>query len=461
MDYDCIVIGGGPGGYVAAIRLAQNGFKVACVDSRKELGGTCLNVGCIPSKILLEISHLYHDIQHKAPTCGISIKGASFDIKKIMSTKEERVKSLVGGVASLFKKHKIDFISGLASFVDKNSIKVENRTISTKSIIVATGSESMVMPGVEIDEKRIVSSTGALSLSEVPKKMLIIGGGYIGLELGSVYARLGSSVNVVEFLPKILSTMDSEVSGSFQKILESQGFSFTLGTKVISAINRGKYVEVEVESVESGKRSKIVCDVALVSIGRKANVAGLNLQGVGVKLNERGQIVVDQQFRTSVDGIYAIGDVIGGLMLAHKASEEGVAVADVIAGKGNHVNYETIPGVVYTHPEVASVGKTEEELKRDGVAYKVAKFPFLANSRAKSVGETVGFVKILSCASTDKLLGCHIIGKDAGTLIHEAVIVMDFKGSAEDMAIICRAHPTLNEAIKEAALSIEKMAIHI
>ena len=462
--FDVIVIGAGPGGYVCAIRAAQLGLKVACVESRSTLGGTCLNVGCIPSKTLLEFSEKYHSSKHLIEE-GIFSGTVSLDFPKLMEKKATIIGQLTGGIAGLFKKNKVTHINGLATFKDKNTIFIKEpdgttEEIQAKNFVIATGSEVTPLPNVEIDENVIVSSTGALELKSVPKKMVVIGAGVIGLELGSVYSRLGSQVEVIEFLPKITPTMDEEISKNFKKILEKQGLKFTMETKVTGVEKTSNGVFVQVESVADGSKSKIEADVVLVAIGRRAFTRGLGLENAGVLVNQRGVIETNAKLQTAVSNIYAIGDVTQGAMLAHKAEDEGVAAAEIIAGKHGHVNYDVIPSVVYTHPEVASVGKTEEELKAAGVEYKVGKFSMMANSRAKAVDDIEGFVKILSCKKTDKVLGCHIISRGAGDIIHEVVVAMEFSTSAEDIARTCHAHPTLNEAIKEAAMAVDKMQIH-
>ncbi|MDA0617559.1 MAG: dihydrolipoyl dehydrogenase [Proteobacteria bacterium] len=462
--FDVAIIGAGPGGYVCAIKAGQLGLKVVCIESRKTLGGTCLNVGCIPSKTLLEFSEKYHASKHLIED-GLFSGQVSCNFPKLMEKKSSIISQLTGGIAMLFKKNKVSHIQGYASFKDKNTVivKKEDGTteeIQAKNFVIATGSEVTPLPNVEIDEEKIVSSTGALELKSVPKKIVVIGAGVIGLELGSVYNRLGSEVEVVEFLPKITPTMDEEISKSFKKVLEKQGLKFTMESKVIGVEKTKTGVNVQVESVKDGAKSVIEADVVLVAIGRRAFTKGLNLEAVGVTPNKRGVIEVNTKFQTAVANIYAIGDVTPGPMLAHKAEDEGLALAEILAGKYGHVNYDVIPSVVYTHPEVASVGKTEEELKAAGVEYKVGKFNMMANSRAKAVDDTEGFVKILACKKTDKVLGCHIISRGAGDIIHEVVVAMEFYGSAEDIARTCHAHPTLNEAIKEAAMAVDKAQIH-
>jgi dihydrolipoamide dehydrogenase len=460
-EYDVVIIGGGPGGYVGAIKASQLGMKVACVEKRSTLGGTCLNVGCIPSKALLDITHKYHEATHDFEAIGLKAT-VKADLGKIMARKDDVVKGLTQGIEGLFKKNKIDYLKGHGTLVDANTVSIDGKqTITAKAIIIATGSAEMQLPNVVIDEKRIVSSTGALELSEVPKEMIVIGGGVIGLEMGSVWSRLGAKVTVVEYLDRITPGLDGEVSKQFQKILTKQGFEFKLGTKVTGADAKGKRVKVTMEPAAGGKAETLEADVVLVSIGRKAYTDNLGLEKVGVAMDNRGRIAVNDHWQTSVPNIFAIGDVIAGPMLAHKAEEEGVAVAEILAGQKPHVDYNTIPGVVYTHPEVANVGKTEEELKAAGVEYNVGKFPFMANSRARAIGESEGFVKILADKKTDRVLGVHIIGAEAGTLIAEAVLAMEYGASSEDIARTCHAHPTLNEAVKEAALATFAKAIHI
>ncbi len=463
-NFDVVVIGGGPGGYVAAIRAAQLGLKTACVEKRKTLGGTCLNVGCIPSKALLEISHKFHDANHQFEKLGISVSKPKIDVKKLIENKNEIVKGLTSGIAGLFKKNKVTSIEGFGSFVDKNTIEVSKsdgskEKISSKYFIIATGSEVTNLPGVELDEKVIISSTGALDLEKVPSKMIVIGAGVIGLEMASVWSRFGSEIEVVEFLDKITPAMDAEVSRNFQRILEKDGFKFRLSTKVLSVKKDKKGATVEVESVKDGKKETLSADVVLVAIGRRPNTEKLGLENVGIKTNQRG-FIENNHLKTSVDNIYVIGDVTTGPMLAHKAEDEGVAAAEIIAGQAGHVNYDVIPNVIYTYPEIASVGKTEEELKAAGIEYKVGKFSMMANSRARATFDEQGFVKILACAKTDRVLGAHIIAREAGNTIHEVAVVMEFGGSSEDLARTCHAHPTYNEAVKEAAMAVEKRQIH-
>jgi len=465
-QFDLVVIGGGPGGYVAAIRAAQLGMKVACVEKRGALGGTCLNVGCIPSKALLHSSELYEEVKHgKAHGINAEVK---LDLKAMLKRKDEVVDGLTKGIEGLFKKNKIEYIKGHGIILGKGEVAVKPVdgkstpiSLKTKNILIATGSEVAKLPGIEIDEKKIVSSTGALSLPKVPAKLVVIGGGVIGLELGSVWRRLGADVTVIEFLDGIVPGADGEVRRQFQKILEKQGIKFKLSTKVTSAKNSAKGVTLSAEPAKGGKAEKIEADIVLVAIGRKPYTENLGLKESGVELDERGRIKVDANFHTNVSGIYAIGDVIPGPMLAHKAEEDGVAAVEIMAGQKGHVDYNLVPAVIYTMPEVASVGKTEEQLKESSVAYNVGKFPFLANSRARAVGSTDGFVKILADKKTDKVLGIHIIGPQAGTMIAEAVTAMEYSASAEDIARTCHSHPDLNEAIKEAALAVDKRAIHI
>jgi dihydrolipoamide dehydrogenase len=464
--FDVAVIGGGPGGYVAAIKAAQLGKNVVCIEKRGTLGGTCLNVGCIPSKALLESSELYEEAEKEFASHGIKVGKVALDLKTMMKRKTEVVDSLTKGIEGLFKKNKIEYIVGTASFAAAKELKISlksggEQSITADNIIIATGSDVLGLPGIAIDERQIVSSTGALSLTEVPKHMVVIGGGYIGLEMGSVWHRLGAEVTVVEYLDRITPGMDMEVSKQFQRILEKQGIKFRLSTKVMGVEKKGRNVNVMVEAAAGGKPESISADVVLMSVGRKPYTEGLELDKAGIKTDEKGRIPINNHFETSVKGVYAIGDVVAGPMLAHKAEEEGVAVAEIIAGQKGHVNYDAIPGIVYTSPEVASVGKTEEELKAAGVSYKVGKFPFLANSRARARGITDGFVKILADSVTDKVLGVHIIGLHAGTLIAEAVIAIEFGASSEDIARTCHGHPTLNEAVKEAALDVYFKPIHM
>lgn len=463
--YDLIVIGGGPGGYVAAIRAAQLGLKTACVEKRGSLGGTCLNVGCIPSKALLHNSHLFAEAAHEFAERGIETGPVKLNLKKLMSNKDKIVGDLTKGIEFLFKKNKVDYLKGLGTIEKAGAVVVtegkKKTTYETKNIVVATGSDSAPLPGVEVDEKQIVTSTGALALAKVPKHLVVIGGGVIGLELGSVWARFGAKVTVVEFLDRILPTNDAEVSKQFQRILAKQGFDFRLSTKVTGAKTAKTGVTLTVEPAGGGDPETIKADVVLLSIGRVPYTEGLGLEAVGVETDARGVIQVDGHFQTNVPGIYAIGDCIPGPMLAHKAEDEGVVVAEILAGQAGHIDYDAIPGIVYTWPEVASIGKTEEQLKEAGRAYKAGKFPFMANSRARCNGDTDGFVKLLADAETDEVLGCHIVGADAGNLIQEIVTVIEFGGSAEDVARTCHGHPTLTEAVKEAALAVDGRPIHI
>ncbi|MCB1504599.1 MAG: dihydrolipoyl dehydrogenase [Hyphomicrobiaceae bacterium] len=463
--YDLIVIGTGPGGYVCAIRAAQLGMKVAVVEKRATHGGTCLNVGCIPSKALLHASELFAEAQHAFAGMGIEVT-PKLDISKMQAFKSEGIKGNVDGVAFLLKKNKIDSHHGTGRIIAAGKVEVTNaegakQTLETKSIVIATGSDVAKLPGIEIDEKQVVSSTGALDLKKVPATLLVVGAGVIGLELGSVWKRLGADVTVVEYLDRILPGTDLEVAKQFQKILQKQGFKFHLGAKVTGLDKSDIGCSVMIEPAAGGEKKKLAADVVLVAIGRVPYTEGLGLAEVGVQLDQRKRVVVDDHYQTNVNGIYAIGDVIAGPMLAHKAEDEGVAVAEMLAGQSGHVNYGVIPGVIYTAPEVATVGKTEEELKEAGVAYTVGKFPFTANGRAKVNRTAEGFVKILADAKTDRILGVHMIGPNVGELIAEACVIMEFGGSAEDLARTCHAHPTLSEAVKEAALSVEKRAIHM
>ena len=465
-QFDLVVIGSGPGGYVAAIRAAQLGMRVACVEARDTLGGTCLNIGCIPSKAMLTASEHYSAAQHHLAGFGVKVAGVSLDLPALLGHKDKVVEANVSGVAFLFKKHKITRYTGIGSLTGDGGVKVTKadgsaELLTTTNILIATGSESMPLPGVTVDEKQIVTSTGALSLERVPERMVVIGGGYIGLEMGSVWQRLGSKVTVVEFLDRILPGMDGECSKLMQRLLGKQGLSFKLSTEVTGAKTSKKGVALTVEPAAGGTAETIEADVVLLAIGRRAYTAGLGLKEAGVELDERGRVKIDKQFRTNVKGVWAIGDVVAGAMLAHKASEEGVACAEIMVGKHAHLNYDAIPGVVYTEPEAASVGATEEQLKQAGVAYKVGKFPFTANGRARAMIATDGFVKILADAKTDRILGAHIVGTQAGSMIHEIVIAMEFGASAEDIGMLVHAHPTLNEAVKEAALGVNGNTIHI
>ncbi|HSR71915.1 MAG TPA: dihydrolipoyl dehydrogenase [Kiloniellales bacterium] len=464
-SYDVVVIGGGPGGYVCAIRAAQLGLRTACVEMRGALGGTCLNVGCIPSKALLHASEKFAEAKHGLERFGVKLDKVELDLAALMAQKDKTVTGLTQGIAFLFKKHKIDYLEGRGTIAAPGRVTVSNasgerREIETEAIVIATGSDHMTLPGIEIDERRIVSSTGALSLETVPRRMVVVGGGYIGLEMGSVWSRLGAEVTVVEFLDRILAGMDAELGKTMHRILRRQGLSFKLSTKVTKAEPGDGVVNLTLEPAEGGDAESLEADVVMVAIGRKPYTEGLGLDEVGVERDKAGRIQVDPGFKTNVEGIYAIGDVIAGPMLAHKAEEEGVALAEILAGQSGHVNYETVPGIVYTWPEVASVGKTEEQLKDSGVDYRAGKFAFQANSRARCGDDTDGFVKILADARSDRILGGHIVGPDAGTLIHEIVVAMEFGGSAEDLARSFHGHPTLNEAVKEAALAVAGRAIH-
>ncbi|MGV3632801.1 MAG: dihydrolipoyl dehydrogenase [Pseudorhodoplanes sp.] len=466
MTYDLIVIGTGPGGYVCAIRAAQLGMKVAVVEKRATLGGTCLNVGCIPSKALLHASELFEEAGHSFAKMGIGVSKPKLDLKQMLVFKDEAVDGNVKGVDFLMKKNKIDVVFGTGRIAAAGKVEVKaadgkTQTLETKNIVIASGSDVAKLKGIEIDEKRIVSSTGAIALEKVPEKLIVIGAGVIGLELGSVWRRLGAQVTVVEFLDRILPGMDSEVARQSQRLFEKQGMAFKLGSKVSAVDASGKKLKVKVEPAKGGDAETLDADVVLVAIGRTPYTEGLGLAEAGVALDERGRVKTDAHFATSVPGIYAIGDVITGPMLAHKAEDEGVAVAEILAGQAGHVNYDVIPAVVYTWPEIASVGKAEDELKAAGVAYNVGKFPFTANGRAKANQQTDGFVKILADAKTDRVLGVHIVGADAGNMIAEAAVAMEFGAAAEDIARTCHAHPTLPEAVKEAALAVDKRAIHM
>ncbi|MEO5808037.1 dihydrolipoyl dehydrogenase [Devosia sp.] len=465
--FDLVIIGSGPGGYVAAIRAAQLGLKVAVVEKWATLGGTCLNIGCIPSKALLHASELFEEAGHQFKQLGIDIPSPVLNLAQMMNHKSETVTANVGGVEYLFKKNKITTLRGTGTIAAPGKVLVTPASgptieVETKNIVIATGSVSANLPGIAIDETQIVTSTGALTLDKVPGKLLVIGAGVIGLELGSVWARLGSQVTVVEYLDRILPGMDSEVARQFQRMLQKQGMEFKLSSKVagIDKDDNGG-LKVRIEPAKGGDMEILDADVALVSIGRKPFTEGLGLDIVGVALDERGRVRVDQHYKTSVDGIYAIGDVIAGPMLAHKAEDEGIAVAEILVGQAGHVNYKAMPAVVYTNPEIASVGATEDELKAAGIDYKIGKFPFTANGRAKAMLATQGFVKILADVATDRVLGAHIIGKNAGEMIHELVVLMEFSGAAEDLARTTHAHPTLSEAVREAALSLGDGAIHI
>ena len=461
--FQAVVIGGGPGGYVCAIRLAQLGLKTACVESRGSLGGTCLNIGCIPSKSLLNLSDEFHKVKHLSNK-GIEIGDVKLNLSKMMKSKDKAVTVLTKGVEFLLKKNKVTYFKGTGSFKSKNEISIKDNQnketiIETDKTIIATGSLPVSLPGIEFDEKIIVSSTGALKFEKVPKKMVVVGGGYIGLEMGSVWSRLGAEVHVVEFLDHITPGMDKEISSEFMKILKKQGIIFHMQHKVekIKKNNSGAIISTV---DKDGNKKDFECDVVLISVGRKPNTNGLNLEKVNISLDNKNRIKVDKNFKTNLDNVFAIGDVIAGPMLAHKAEDEGVAVAENIAGQSGHVNYDTIPGVVYTTPEVASIGKTEEQLKELDIKYKIGKFSFMANSRAKAIDDAEGFVKILADEKTDKVLGAHLIGPHAGELIAEIGVAMEFGASSEDIARTCHAHPTFSEAVKEAALSVDKRAIH-
>jgi dihydrolipoamide dehydrogenase len=460
-SFDVIVIGSGPGGYVCALRAAQLGLKVACVEKRATLGGTCLNVGCIPSKALLQSSENYSAATHDFAAHGIDVGAVKLDLGRMLARKDDVVSANVKGVEFLFRKNKVTWLKGTARIRAPGTVEVDGVAYQAKHIVIATGSESVNLPGLDIDEQRIVTSTGALALSGIPKHLVVVGGGYIGLELGSVWRRLGAEVTVIEFMDRIVPNMDTEIGRNFQRILTRQGLKFRLSTKVAGARLTNTGVVLTLEPSQGGAAEEIAADVVLVAVGRRANTDGLGLDSAGVALDERGRVKTDAHWATNVPGIHAIGDVIAGPMLAHKAEEEGVAVAERLAGQAGHVNYAVIPGVVYTWPEVAAVGQTEEELKAAGVEYRIGRFPFTANGRARAMGDTDGFVKILADKATDRILGAHIIGPDAGTLIAELATAMEFGAAAEDVARTCHAHPTLNEAVKEAALAVEGRALHI
>ena len=462
-EFDVVVIGGGPGGYVCAIRAAQLGNKTACIESRGALGGTCLNVGCIPSKSLLHASEMYSKAQNEFKHIGINTGALSLDLEKMMDHKAKSVEGLTKGIEFLFKKNKVTYLKGHGSFKNKNTLEVKDSSgsvqeIKAKNIIIATGSSVLSLPNIKVDEDTIISSTGALSLKKVPKKLIVIGGGVIGLEMGSVWLRLGSEVEVIEYMDHITPGMDREICDNFLKILKKQGMKFHLSTKVLDVKKSSDGATVFVEN--NGQKMEMTGDIVLMSVGRKPNTEGLNLEAAGINKDQKGRISIDKKFKTNVDNVYAIGDVVEGPMLAHKAEDEGMAVAEFISGKYGHVNHDTIPGVIYTSPEVAAVGKTEEQLKQAGIEYNVGKFPFMANSRAKINNDADGFVKILADKVTDKILGVHMIGPDVGTMIAEVVLAMEFGASAEDIARTCHAHPTLTEAVREAALAVDKRAIH-
>ncbi len=466
-SFDIVIIGSGPGGYVMAIRAAQLGLRVACVERSGTLGGTCLNIGCIPSKALLQSSEKFAEATHSFAAHGVKLSGVELDLAAMMARKDKVVGDFTKGVEFLFKKNKIEWIKGTGRVAAPGRVVVQPvdgaapRELDTKSIVIATGSDSLALPGVAIDEKQIVSSTGALSLAKVPEHLVVVGGGYIGLEMGSVWRRLGAKVTVVEFLDRITPNMDGETGKMLQRVLTKAGFVFKLGTKVVGAKTSKSGVTLQLEAAAGGGASELKADIVLVSIGRRPYTDGLGLQEVGVALDNKQRVVVDSDYQTNIPGIYAIGDVIAGPMLAHKAQDEGTVLAETLAGQKPHLNYDAIPAVIYTWPEVASVGKTEDELKAAGAAYKVGKFPFTANSRARTNADTDGFVKILADPKTDRVLGVHIIGPDAGTMIAEAAPAMEYGASSEDIARTTHAHPTLNEAMKEAALAVDGRAIHI
>ncbi len=464
--FDLVVIGGGPAGYVAAIRASQLGFRTACVEKRKLLGGTCLNVGCIPSKTLLEITHHYQEANHNFADLGIELaQKAKINIEQMMKKKSEVISGLGAGISMLLKKNKVTHIEGAATILKEGEVAIHNNDSSdkifAKKILIATGSEVAKIPNIEIDKKSIISSDGALDLKKVPKKMILIGGGVIGLELGSVWGRLGAEIEVIEFMDRICPAMDEEISKNFLRTLKKQGMNFRLKHKVLSA-NKEKngMVKVEIENIKSGAKEILQADTVLVAVGRKPYTESLGLKEIGLKTDERGFIEVANNFETNIKNVFAVGDVITGPMLAHKAEEEAVVAVEMMAGQSGHIDYDLIPSVIYTYPEIASVGLTEEQLKKKNIAYKIGKFPMIANSRARATFSDQGFVKILACQTTDKVLGCHIISRDAGNLIHQVAGVMEFGASSEDIARTCHAHPTLNESIKEAALAVDKRQIH-
>ncbi|KAI3993355.1 hypothetical protein MKX01_010098 [Papaver californicum] len=465
-ENDVVIIGGGPGGYVAAIKAAQLGLKTTCIEKRGALGGTCLNVGCIPSKALLHSSHMYHEAKHGFANHGVKVSNVEVDLPAMLGQKDKAVSNLTRGIEGLFKKNKVTYVKGYGKLISPSEVSVEtiegkNTVVKGKNIIIATGSDVKPLPGITIDEKKIVSSTGALSLSEIPKKLVVIGAGYIGLELGSVWGRLGSEVTVVEFASDIVPSMDGEIRKQFQRSLEKQKMKFILKTKVVGVDTSGEGVKLTLEPAAGGDQTTLEADVVLVSAGRTPFTAGLGLDKIGVEMDKMGRIPVNEQFGTNVPGVFAIGDVIPGPMLAHKAEEDGVACVEYIAGKVGHVDYDLVPGVCYTHPEVASIGKTEEQVKTLGVEYCVGKFPFMANSRAKAIDNAEGLVKIIAEKESDKILGVHIMSPNAGELIHEAVLALQYGASSEDIARTCHAHPTMSEALKEAAMATYDKAIHI
>jgi dihydrolipoamide dehydrogenase len=461
-NYDVIIIGSGPGGYVCAIKCAQLGMKTAVVEGRESLGGTCLNIGCIPSKALLHASERYDESANHFKELGIDISAPKVNLKNMMKHKQSVIDSNTQGIEFLFKKNKIDWLKGWGKIADENTVKVGKKSYTADNIVIATGSDVVSLPNIKIDEKQIVSSEGALELIKIPKSMVVIGGGVIGLEMGAVWSRLGAKVTVVEFLDRILPGMDTDCAKEMKKILEKKGIEFKLSTKVTSAKAGKTNVDLVLESASGeGKPEKMKADVVLVAVGRKAYTDKLGLADIGVEMDDRGRVVTGDCFDTNIDSIYAIGDVIAGPMLAHKAEDEGVVLAEMLAGQSGHIDYNLVPGVVYTYPEVASIGKTEEQLKESGVDYNVGKFPFMANGRARAMQATDGFVKILADKKTDKILGCHIIGAEAGTLIHEVAAVMEFGGSSEDLARTCHAHPTLSEIVKEAALDAFDKPLHM
>ena len=465
-SFDLVIIGGGPAGYTGAIRAGQLGLKVACVEKRATLGGTCLNIGCIPSKALLHASELYEDSTHLFPSLGIATNGVGLDLPAMMGHKQKVVDQNTKGIEFLFKKNKVTHLKGEARFVGSGKIEVKGpdgtaETVESKNFILATGSDVMPLPGVTIDEKTIVSSTGALELASVPKRMIVVGGGVIGLELGSVWRRLGSEVTVVEFLDRLIPGTDTEIATALQRVLKKQGMSFELGHKVTKATQNGAGLTVTIEPAKGGDARTLETDVMLVSIGRRPYTEGLGLETIEVARDNRGRVITDGHYRTNVPGVYAVGDVREGPMLAHKAEDEAIAAVEIIAGQAGHVNYNAIPSVIYTAPEVATVGKTEEELKAAGIAYKVGKFPFIANARARANATTDGFVKILADAKTDEVYGVHMIGPDVGNMVGEVALAIEFRAAAEDIARTCHAHPTLPEAVKEAAMAVGKRAIHM